>query len=618
MADNIEKSTNKLIALGKERGYVTYDELNQALPSESVSSESIEDAISQLNDLSINVSESDREGRRAASNQRKKKTTGPDFENPLSKEERTLLLKWSRLAKEQNLLRPPQRRYLFFGGKYDKWFRDLPNKLSNAVTDLEQVIDAGDEDALKPIQSLSAHLNYCRAEQLAEEGVAHAQNTCGLYWYFGLHNDENHEKAAYWYGQAAEQGDREAQGKLGVMYYYGEGLTKNTATAIEWCQKAVSGNQMTNEEECDQEVEGLCYAILGACYLFGDEVESDPVKAVELLTTASEKDDELGQYLLSRCYFEGRGVERDVEASFNLAQKSAEQDYQPAIEDLVQMFREGIGTPLNLSQAEHWTNRLEEPTTDEGKYDRAVLNQSLKEAQSSNTSNEGPEPQKVSIAGHGNVYEHPRRHLINTKSFAYVENDDLEQLIRDDEGDQLEFKSSLRYDWNLKKTNRNLELVIVKGVAGLLNKTGGTLIIGVNDKQKVIGLEEDLNTFANEDEPDRNLKDRYLLHLRGLLKDCLEIYPALQQVRADFKLIDNREVCVIKVEAGSEPVEISLKKLGKNHIKSDPDGKTAEQIKAQYEGAFFVRDGNRTVPLTPGDAAKYARQNWPATTRNSV
>jgi RNA polymerase primary sigma factor len=52
-------AVKKLIARGKERGYVTYDELNAALPSEQVSSETIEDTMAMLSDLGINVVENE-------------------------------------------------------------------------------------------------------------------------------------------------------------------------------------------------------------------------------------------------------------------------------------------------------------------------------------------------------------------------------------------------------------------------------------------------------------------------------------------------------------------------------------------------------------------------------
>ena len=47
----------KLITKGKERGYITYDELNAALPAEDFTSEQIEDAMSTLADVGIQMSD---------------------------------------------------------------------------------------------------------------------------------------------------------------------------------------------------------------------------------------------------------------------------------------------------------------------------------------------------------------------------------------------------------------------------------------------------------------------------------------------------------------------------------------------------------------------------------
>ncbi|MBK1659522.1 RNA polymerase sigma factor RpoD [Paracraurococcus ruber] len=52
-------AVKKLIARGKERGYVTVDELNAALPSDQVSSEVIEDHLATLSDLGINLVEAE-------------------------------------------------------------------------------------------------------------------------------------------------------------------------------------------------------------------------------------------------------------------------------------------------------------------------------------------------------------------------------------------------------------------------------------------------------------------------------------------------------------------------------------------------------------------------------
>ncbi len=49
----------KLVARGKERGFVTYDELNNALPAEEFSSEQIEDAMATISDIGIQLVESE-------------------------------------------------------------------------------------------------------------------------------------------------------------------------------------------------------------------------------------------------------------------------------------------------------------------------------------------------------------------------------------------------------------------------------------------------------------------------------------------------------------------------------------------------------------------------------
>jgi len=57
--DSLTASVRKLILRGKERGYVTYDELNAALPPEEFSSEQIEDTMTTLSELGINLVENE-------------------------------------------------------------------------------------------------------------------------------------------------------------------------------------------------------------------------------------------------------------------------------------------------------------------------------------------------------------------------------------------------------------------------------------------------------------------------------------------------------------------------------------------------------------------------------
>ena len=57
LIDNQSAAVKRLIARGKERGYITFDELNAVLPAEQSSSEQIEDVMAMLNEMGIQVVE---------------------------------------------------------------------------------------------------------------------------------------------------------------------------------------------------------------------------------------------------------------------------------------------------------------------------------------------------------------------------------------------------------------------------------------------------------------------------------------------------------------------------------------------------------------------------------
>ncbi|WP_460274929.1 RNA polymerase sigma factor RpoD [Celeribacter sp. ULVN23_4] len=57
MLDVSQAAVKKMIAEAREKGYITYDQLNKVLPPEQVSSEQIEDVMSMLSEMGINVIE---------------------------------------------------------------------------------------------------------------------------------------------------------------------------------------------------------------------------------------------------------------------------------------------------------------------------------------------------------------------------------------------------------------------------------------------------------------------------------------------------------------------------------------------------------------------------------
>jgi RNA polymerase primary sigma factor len=57
--DTAKAAIKKLVAKGKERGFITMDELNSALPEDKSSSEQIEDVMAQFSEMGINVVENE-------------------------------------------------------------------------------------------------------------------------------------------------------------------------------------------------------------------------------------------------------------------------------------------------------------------------------------------------------------------------------------------------------------------------------------------------------------------------------------------------------------------------------------------------------------------------------
>jgi ActR/RegA family two-component response regulator len=155
-------------------------------------------------------------------------------------------------------------------------------------------------------------------------------------------------------------------------------------------------------------------------------------------------------------------------------------------------------------------------------------------------------------------------------------------LLRKGEGHDLEFKSSARWDIRQKKTNKDLETVILKTVSAFLNSEGGVLLIGVDDDGNAIGLENDYKTLKN---PGR---DGYEVFITGLL---LGTYgnDLSRYIRVDFHDVDGRDIC--RVDAGPAPKPIFI-----------PDGKGDEHL--------YIRAGNTTRQLSTRQALDYCKQRW--------
>jgi len=112
LMDGSVQGVKKMIARGKQRGFITYDELNETLPQEQVSSEQIEDVLAQLSEMGINVVEE--EEKEDAGEKTGKGSTDAKADAASTSREATTVPTKTRTTREEDLGRTddPVRMYL--------------------------------------------------------------------------------------------------------------------------------------------------------------------------------------------------------------------------------------------------------------------------------------------------------------------------------------------------------------------------------------------------------------------------------------------------------------------------------------------------------------------------
>jgi hypothetical protein len=155
-------------------------------------------------------------------------------------------------------------------------------------------------------------------------------------------------------------------------------------------------------------------------------------------------------------------------------------------------------------------------------------------------------------------------------------------LLAAGESSTLEFKSSARWDRKENRPSKVLEQVIVKTVAAFLNSEGGTLLIGVDDDRKPVGLADDYKTLGK-----RQDRDGFENWLTTLLLDSLGKETCLL-IHIKFGKLDGCDICVVDASPSPKPV----------------------YVKEANAENLYIRTGNSTRLLTSREAVEYVKQHW--------
>ncbi|MCT7969844.1 ATP-binding protein [Laspinema sp. D1] len=174
------------------------------------------------------------------------------------------------------------------------------------------------------------------------------------------------------------------------------------------------------------------------------------------------------------------------------------------------------------------------------------------------------------------------------RNFAPLSGDpEIINLITQGEGHQLEFKSTVR--WNLRENKKDtaMEHEIVKTVAGFLNASGGTLLIGINDDGVPLGLKSDYQTLKKSSPDGLALFLNNDLLLREIGKECGTLWQITVHQVSGF------ELCRVVVQPSPKPIYVKVKDKG-----------------GKEEDCFYLRSNNSTVKLSLKEAVDYAKTRW--------
>ncbi len=157
----------------------------------------------------------------------------------------------------------------------------------------------------------------------------------------------------------------------------------------------------------------------------------------------------------------------------------------------------------------------------------------------------------------------------------------LDEIIKEGESNELEFKSSLRWSYKTGNVDKKLEGVISKTVAAFGNSEGGILVIGVNDDGEALGLDRDYGSLNGN-------KDEFEIHLRNVLNEAFGKSFIASNVKMTFHEINEFEVCKIEIQKSKKPLYLSL---------TDDRGQKQEK--------FYVRSGNTSQELLTSEINDY-------------
>lgn len=141
---------------------------------------------------------------------------------------------------------------------------------------------------------------------------------------------------------------------------------------------------------------------------------------------------------------------------------------------------------------------------------------------------------------------------------ASDENEPAEEFVRDliknGENETVEFKPSLCHDFKQQSNgpSKRVKAICAKAICAFLNSRGGILVIGVNDKRQIVGLQNDYQMFPAGDRG-RSKSDSFRLEFDNLLNQFFE-RTVRSRIVTCIVNINCTDIFVVQVRSSKKPV----------------------------------------------------------------
>ncbi len=157
----------------------------------------------------------------------------------------------------------------------------------------------------------------------------------------------------------------------------------------------------------------------------------------------------------------------------------------------------------------------------------------------------------------------------------------ISDIIAKGENNEVEFKSSLRFDYIENKINKELEYTVTKTISAFLNTRGGMILIGIDDQGKALGIQADYETLKKKN------ADGFLVYFTQIITHYLG-KEAHRYLNISIEKLQDKEICLVQISKSFEPIYV-------NH---------------NEHKEFYIRTVSSVQPMDVKDTHEYIVKHW--------